>query len=49
MPKEELLKRELYTVIDGVQTDAPLHDLTDDKAFMDMVNEMYRTIKKTDK
>ncbi|WP_019413022.1 hypothetical protein [Paenisporosarcina sp. TG20] len=45
----EKLKRELYTVIDGVQTDAPLHDLTEDKTFMDMVNEMYRTIIKKDK
>lgn len=46
MAKEsEIKERDLYTIIDGKQTDAPLHD-QDDKEWRDKINAMYNTNKK---
>lgn len=41
-------ERELYTIVNGKQTDVGMHDLNDDE-FAKRINEMYNTIKEGDK
>lgn len=43
--KPKLKKRELYTVVNGRQTDATLHNIDDDYEWRKAVNERYNTVK----
>jgi uncharacterized protein YrzB (UPF0473 family) len=46
----EIKPRDLYTFDDeGNQTDKPLHDINDDKAWREIINEMYNTVDKKKK
>lgn len=49
MAEANLKVRELYTVLNGKQTDNGLHDFSIDDEFTKRINGMYNTVKEGDK
>ncbi|AKQ08571.1 hypothetical protein [Bacillus phage vB_BceS-M2] len=49
MPNKKIKERELYTIVDGKQTDVGMHDFSIDDEFTKRINELYNTVKEGDK